>query len=68
MDEFDEIYASYADAKARLNAVRTSRGFFPVIALVDKGAGRSSAPGGKGGGKTRGKPKDSKERRATATR
>eukprot|EP00439_Symbiodinium_sp_Y106_P058300 s5127_g8.t1 len=37
VDEFDEIYASYADAKARLNAVRTSRGFFPVIALVDKG-------------------------------
>ena len=57
VEEFDEIYASYADAKAKLNAMRTSRGFFPVVALVDKGAGRSSSPGGKAGGKTRGKPK-----------
>ena len=57
VEEFDEIYASYADAKAKLNAMRTSRGFFPVVALLDKGAGRSSSPGGKAGGKTRGKPK-----------
>ena len=31
-DEFDEIYSTYADAKQRLNQLRQSRGFYPVVA------------------------------------
>ncbi|CAE7220782.1 spa [Symbiodinium microadriaticum] len=61
VEEFDEIYASYADAKAKLNAMRTSRGFFPVVALVDKGAGRSLSPGKTGGKSRGGKPKGKKK-------
>ena len=36
VEEFDEIYASYADAKAKLNAMRTSRGFFLSLPWLTK--------------------------------
>ncbi|CAE6924520.1 GIP [Symbiodinium sp. CCMP2592] len=35
VEEYDEVYASYSDAKARLNSMRVSRGFYPVVALDD---------------------------------
>ena len=52
VEEFDEIYAAYADAKNKLNRMRTSRGFYPVVALVDRHSSPSpSSPGSKGKGK-----------------
>ena len=63
MEEYDEVYASYTDAKARLNNMRMSRGFYPVVALVDKGGGSttsrspSSSPGRGGKKGVRGKGK-----------
>ena len=63
VDEYDEVYATYHDAKAKLNAMRVSRGFYPVVvALVGtKGDGRakgSSETSKKG--KTKGKAKAGK--------
>ena len=36
--EYDEVYATCQDAQARLNALRTSRGFYPVVAALDSQA------------------------------
>ncbi|CAL1148549.1 unnamed protein product [Cladocopium goreaui] len=36
VEEFDEIYANYAEARGKLNALRTARGFYPVVAVVEK--------------------------------
>ena len=36
MEEYDEIYAAYADAKAKMNQMRVSRGFYPVVAVVER--------------------------------
>ena len=41
-DEFDMVYSTYVDAKNRLNQLRQSRGFFPVVAVAD-GKGRRRA-------------------------
>ena len=35
VEEFDDVFAMYSDAKARLNSMRMARGFYPVVALVD---------------------------------
>ena len=40
VDEFDECYVNYIDARKQMNALRMSRGFYPVVALADT----SSAP------------------------
>ena len=35
-EEFDEVYSTYyVDAKQRFNQLRQSRGFYPVVAVVD---------------------------------
>ena len=39
VDEYDEVFATYQDAKSKLNALRTARGFYPVVASLDAGAG-----------------------------
>ena len=50
VEEDDEIYAAYADAKAKMNQMRVSRGFYPVVAVVErqytpgKGKSQSSSP------------------------
>ena len=36
-EEFDRVYAAYADSKCQLNQMRVSRGFFPVVAFTDGG-------------------------------
>ena len=64
VEEYDEIYATYQDAKARLNALRTSRGFYPVVVSLDTNAAKgstskpkgSSSGGKKGKSKSKGKP------------
>ena len=67
-EEFDEVYSAYVDAKQHLNRLRTARGFYPVVAMVqgphhprDQGAshkGRGKRHGNKGG--KSGKSKSSK--------
>ncbi|CAE7854667.1 unnamed protein product, partial [Symbiodinium necroappetens] len=60
VDEFDEIYASYTDANSKLNNLRVSRGFYPVVALVDRGGNNAVRQGG--AGKGRGKARRDKGR------
>ena len=36
VDEFDDIYANYQDAKAKMNALRTLRGFYPVVSCCHR--------------------------------
>ena len=61
--EYDNIFASYIEAKSQLNKMRTSRGFYPVVAMVQNpgegSSGHSYPRKGKGkkgkGGKSRSK-------------
>ena len=32
--EYDDVFASYVEAKSQLNRMRTSRGYYPVVAMV----------------------------------
>ena len=58
VEEYDEVFASYQDAKTKLNPMRASRGFYPVVALIDRGGGSSSPTKGRGKkGKMKGKSK-----------
>ena len=67
-EEFDEVYSTYGDAKQRLNQLRQSQGFYPVVAAVDgKGQAplvaqhpKGSAKGGKTKNKSKGKNSGSK--------
>ena len=51
--EYDDIMANYIEARQKLNQMRVSRGYYPVVAMVPEGASRSSSQGGSfsGGGK-----------------
>ena len=63
-EEEEEAFATYLDARRKLAEVRSSRGYYPVVALVD-GPGHQSQlpvtatapPSGKGKGKQKGKTK-----------
>ena len=66
VDEFDNVYATYMEAKSQLNQMRTSRGFYPVVAMV-QGPQTERFGGGKKGfqkGKHRGKGKFSGKSRS----
>ncbi len=41
VEEYDEVYANYVDARKRFNDLRLSRGSYPVMAVVDSSAGSS---------------------------
>ena len=59
VDEYDDVLANYQDAKAQMNALRTSRGFYPVVAMLPN-ATRSPSGGksrNKGGSKSKPKGK-----------
>ena len=60
VEEFDEVFANYQDAKAKLNALRTSRGFFPVVAIMPDCAGSSPGNLVRSKGRGRGKPSKGK--------
>ena len=69
VEEFDDVYATDSDAKAKLNSMRVARGFYPVVALVDKGVSSSvssgvfsKGKGKKGKGKSKAKRKDKGQR------
>ena len=57
VDEFDSVYATYMEAKSQLNQMRTSRGFYPVVAMIQSphterfGGGKKVAQKGKQKGK-----------------
>ena len=59
IEEYDEAFAAYVDARRRFNDIKLSRGFLPVVALTDPQAGNvtpglgsgSSSPTGAGKGK-----------------
>ena len=38
VDEYDECFATYVDARKRMNDLRLARGFYPVVALGPEGA------------------------------
>ena len=44
VEEYDEIYANYVGARKRFNDLRLSRGFYPVMAVVDNGSSSSQMP------------------------
>ena len=72
--EFDEVYNTYVDAKNRLNQFRQSKGFYPVVAVMDGGKGgqapvmaQSPFKGkSKGVGKSKSPSKGSKGKTSTA--
>ena len=53
VQEYDEAFATYVDARRRFQDLKLSRGFLPVVALSEAGASSSSyqQPGQHGGGK-----------------
>ena len=45
VDEYDEVYANYQEARQRMNQLKLARGFYPVVAMVPgMASGTSSAP------------------------
>ena len=67
-EEYDSAFAAYLDARKRFNDSKLARGYLPIVALSEAGAGLSpgisptaspsSSPGrGKGKGKPKGKNK-----------
>ena len=62
LDKYDEIFATYQDAKAKLNALRTSKGFYPVVVSLDanaKGTETRPRPASSKKGKGKAKTKNS---------
>ena len=73
VESYDMAYAAYLDARRRFQDLKLSRGFLPVVALIDQGAasptstGSNSPSKGKGYGKKGGKGKG-KARSSTTVR
>ena len=63
--EYDEVLAGYTEARQRLNAMRMSRGYYPVVAMVPEqnpqsGKGNFTSYRSKGKGKSKSKSKSGK--------
>ena len=43
-DDYEEVYATYLDARRRFADLRAARGFWPVMAVPPSSSGTSSAP------------------------
>ena len=58
--EYDEIHATYMEAKSKLNMMRTSRGYYPVVAMIQQpgqqGPFRPRASGKGGKNKSKSSP------------
>ena len=54
VDEFDDAFANCEDAKEKMNALRNSRGLYPVVAMLPPHMSGQS-PGGQARGKRGGK-------------
>ena len=44
IEEYDQVYAAYLDARKRFSDLKLSRGFYPIVAIGDPAAG-NIAPG-----------------------
>lgn len=61
-EEYDNVFSSYIEAKSQLNRLRTSRGFYPVVAMVQQPGGGDRGPSkGKSKSKSKGKSKGGKD-------
>ena len=55
VDEYDDVYSNYVEARKRMNDLRLSRGFYPIVALCPTGPTRADYPSGRGKGKGKNK-------------
>ena len=58
--EYDDVLAGFSEARQKLNALRMSRGYYPVVAMVPEqgqGKGYATYSTGKGKGKSKSKGK-----------
>ena len=55
VDEYDDVYSAYVDARKRMNDLRLSRGFYPIVALAPEGGRSDSWSSGKGSKSRKGK-------------
>ena len=53
--EYDDVLAAYTDARQKLNQLRVSRGFFPVVAMMPEAKDSYTRKGGGKGKKGKGK-------------
>ena len=69
--EYDDIMANYVEARSKMNQMRVSRGYYPVVAMVQpertyngsgSGKGKSKKGKGKAKGKQQPKPPSAKAR------
>jgi len=69
VDEYDDVYSNYVEARRRMNDLRLSRGYYPIVALApasfqDGAKSRKGKPGkGRGKTKARGKGSNTKGRK-----
>ena len=69
VDEYDEVFSAFHDARKQMNDLRMSRGFYPIVAVMPeflqkgKGKGKTSTKG-----KSRGKGNRPKGKGKGATR
>ena len=59
-DQYDEVYANYYEAKRQMNDLRTSRGFYPIVAIVPEYSSQKGKGKAKGYSKGKGKGKGSR--------
>ena len=57
VDEYDDVYTNYVEARKRLNDLKLARGFYPIVALGPEFGSRSVSSTGKGTKSRRGKGK-----------
>ena len=59
VEEYDDVFSNYAEARARMNKLRLARGFYPVVALGPEATSGSTfnRNSGKKGKAKRGKGK-----------
>ena len=70
--EYDDIMANYVEARSKLNQLRVSRGYYPVVAIIPDqkgyvgGAGKGKGKKGKSKGKSKQMPRPSAKARGKA--
>ena len=58
--DYDDVMAGYTEARQKLNQMRMSRGYYPVVAMVPDQMTYKGPPKGKGLGTSKGKSKNKK--------
>jgi len=59
--EYEEIMATYIDARKKMNDMRLARGFYPVVAMIPSGLQKDDRGKGKVEGKGKGKRKSGQQ-------